>query len=148
LPPGRWPGRKAGPTKTFRWKTANLAFVPADSGQFRLTNRLTGKTYVVRQSSFEVLIEPGGKAVRITGADFALCKTSWPSPGLPRISYDQARDLEGLGVDAEYALARDSWFIIRDFNVGLFKLDAVESPIKRAERLILEKNWFFREVPA
>ena len=66
--------------RDYALENGKLAFELTAPDQFRLKNKLTGKTYAGNANSFEVLIDSGGQVVRLSGADFARRNLSRPAP--------------------------------------------------------------------
>ena len=103
--------------ETMRWRTESWRLALTAPDQFRLKNKLTGKIYAGNANSFEVLVRSGDKTVRMNGADFARRILSRPAPDSLKISYDGAKQLAGVRIEAIYTLDRDAWFVRKHLRV-------------------------------
>lgn len=151
-------GRESGTKPGCSLENANLTFDPTGAGQFRLTNKLTGKSHVGKDASFEILIETDGKTIRVGGADFSRRSLSQPAPGSLKICYAQSKDLKGLRVEAEFTLEPDAWFIkkrlhltngtgmplvLPEVNVDKFRIEGVAWPSKLENPMFLDDQLFW-----
>lgn len=139
-------------------ENGKLAFELTAPDQFRLKNKLTGKTYAGNANSFEFLIDSGDQVVRLSEADFARRNLSRPAPDSLRISYDGSKQLVGVRIEAVYTLARDAWFVrkhlrvtngtnrpilVREATVENCRIEGVVLPSKPENPLFLDDQLFW-----
>lgn len=123
-----------------------LALDLAGPGRFRLTNKLSGKSYDVSAAPFELLLETGGRTAPATGADFALKTVARPSAEAMKVLYEGTGAAAGLRAEIEYLLPADSWYVrkrltlvnggkdpvvVRDATVEAFRVETIPFPEKK-----------------
>jgi len=85
--------------------------------RLRLTNKLSGKVYDVAAAPFELVLEDGGRSATVTAADFAPRPGVRPSADKLRIAYAGRGAWRGVGVEVEYVLPADAWFVRKSLTV-------------------------------
>ena len=134
----------------------NLTLTGPD--RFRLTNKLSGKSYDVLAAPFEFLFEIGGRTFPAVLSDFARSSVVRPSPDLLRIRFEGQRDLAGLSVEVEYRLTSRSWYarkilrvingrpvpvVVRDATVDAFRIENMPLPEKADNPVFLDGQVFW-----
>jgi len=134
----------------------NLTLTGPD--RFRLTNKLSGKSYDVLAAPFEFLLEIGGRTFPAVSSDFARSSAVRPSPDLLRVRFEGQRDLAGLSVEVEYRLTPRSWYVrkilrvingrpvpvvVRDATVDAFRIENIPLPEKADNPVFLDGQVFW-----
>jgi hypothetical protein len=135
-----------------------LALDLAGPGRFRLTNKLSGKSYDVSAAPFELLLETGGRTAPATGADFALKTVARPSAEAMKVLYEGTGAAAGLRAEIEYLLPADSWYVrkrltlvnggkdpvvVRDATVEAFRVETIPFPEKIENPVFLDGQLFW-----
>jgi len=135
-----------------------LSFYLTARDAFTLTNNLTGKSYKFNGDSFEFLIEAEGRKESVSSADFDFEAASRPDAETMIIRYAGTRDWKGLRVEANYTLARESWYIqkqlritnaagkpiiLHDAAIEKSRLEGIRLPEKPVNPLFLDGQLFW-----
>jgi hypothetical protein len=135
-----------------------LALTVTGPDRFRLTNKLSGRSYDVLAAPFEFLLEIGGRAFPAVLSDFARSSAVRPSPDILRVRFEGQGDLAGLAVEAEYRLAPRSWYVrkllrvfngrtvpivVRDATVDAIRIENVPLPEKAENPVFLDGELFW-----
>jgi hypothetical protein len=135
-----------------------LALTMNGPDRFRLTNKLSGRSYDVLAAPFEFMFESGGRTIMATSSEFVRSAADKPSADLLRVRFEGARDLAGLAVEAEYRLVPGSWYVrkrlrvlnggsgpvvVRDATVDAFRIESVPLPAKAENPVFLDGQIFW-----
>jgi len=135
-----------------------LALAVSGPDALRLSNKLSGTSYEISAAAFELLLEAAGRKSVVTAADFGVPSASRPSSEILRIRYDGTGFWAGLGVEVEYRLAENSWYIrkrltvinglnesliVHDATVDAFQIKNVSFPEKVDNPVFLDGQLFW-----
>jgi hypothetical protein len=109
------PSRPSGDVSRLENRALVLEITSPDG--LRLTNKLSGKSYDISASAFELLVAATGRAALVTAADFGPAAVTRPSADVLRVRFDGTGTWAGLGVEAEYRLPADSWYVRKRLTV-------------------------------
>jgi len=135
-----------------------LALEVSGPDTLRLSNKLSGTSYEISGAAFQLLLEAAGRKSLVTAADFGLRAADRPSAEVLRIRFDGIGSWAGLGVEVEYRLTENAWYvrkrlavfngrkerlIVHDATVDLFEIKNTPFPEKVDNPVFLDGQLFW-----